>query len=88
MTSPDEPAGAPSTLLQLVPDRKQLERERLARAAARERSHNTKKRARSVSPDAQSKMPARAAPPKPSRYTPPEPQERFWTGTIKVRTTY
>ena len=86
MSGADEPAWAPPSLLRLVPDRQQLERERLARAAARERARNPKKRTRSVSPDAPSKAPSRAPPPPASsRYTPPEPQERFWTGTIKVR---
>lgn len=102
MPPADEPAGHAPSLLQLVPDRQQLERERLARAAARERACNTKKRTRSVSPDAPCKaMPGRSAPApahyshgsahtmsNASRYTPPEPMERFWTGAIKVRLTY
>mgnify|MGYP001508334472 FL=1 len=39
-------------LLALVPDRKQLEHERLQRVAARERQHSKRKRSRSASYDA------------------------------------
>ncbi|WFD25975.1 hypothetical protein MNAN1_000948 [Malassezia nana] len=84
MTPGDERLEPTPSLLQLVPDRQQLERERLARAAARDRSRNTKKRARSPSPTASSKWPERASIATSSRYTPPQPDERFWTGTIKA----
>lgn len=79
-------------LLALVPDRKQLEHERLQRVAARERQHSKRKRSRSASYDAsasvdteeQSTKQARITAPS-QRYTPVSSADRFWNGAIKVR---
>lgn len=46
-----ESPDAPRSLLSLVPDRAQLEQERLRRAAQRERATNPRKRERPTSPD-------------------------------------
>ena len=79
-------------LLALVPDRKQLEHERLQRVAARERQHSRRKRSRSASYDSsasidtqeQSIKQARLTAPS-QRYTPVSSADRFWNGAVKVR---
>lgn len=73
-------------LLALVPDRKQLEHERLQRVAARERQHSKRKRSRSASVDTEEQSTKQARITAPSqRYTPVSSADRFWNGAIKVR---
>lgn len=79
-------------LLTLVPNRKQLEQERLQRIAARERQQSTNKRSRSVSFDESTSIDTERPPMKQAkftvhsqRYTPVSPSDRFWNGAIKVR---
>lgn len=78
-----------NSLLALVPDRKQLEQERLRRAAARERQTSTRKRPRSASSEREHDT----LPSEPlhkyrmsesQRYVPIEAKDRFWHGAIKV----
>lgn len=83
-----ERAGSSTSLLALIPDRAQLEKERLARVAARERRTNTQKRARSTSPTAPDEVPPRAKASAHAihpRYIPISPEDRFWKGALKVR---
>lgn len=79
-------------LLTLVPNRKQLEQERLQRIAARERQQSTNKRSRPASFDASTSTNPEQPPVKLGRftlhslrYTPVSPTDRFWHGAVKVR---
>ena len=88
-------------LSDLIPDRAQLERERLARAAKRaapedqteaaSSSSNTSSSKREDAPQAKRRPPADArpssgsAPGRAARYQAIQASDRFWHGTIKVR---
>lgn len=92
----------PNTLLALVPDRKQLEHARLQRVAARRRACSTTKRPRfdckhdntlasNMSYEAQDEnfLPRKRFATEPTqRYVPVTPNDRFWSGAIKVCTSH